>query len=193
MLAVALAVLMPLAGEAQLFHRHHNPAAAENAPSAKYDLFAGWSYISLNQVNQSRHGLQGVNVAGTRYFGHTFGLTADLGFYPTSLVNDNPGNPSSDVILAGPMLRTHLFYRFDGFARGLIGVQHTGGETGGKPDLSFAAGYGIGMDYRLKGNFSLRASGDNVLSSYVEDPNHLGYSAHEHANLRGAIGLVYKF
>jgi hypothetical protein len=58
------------------------------------------------------------------------------------------------------------------------GGAHTGGESM-PPNISFAGGMGLGLDYKLSPRFALRASGDDIASSFVSDPNHLGYSAHK--------------
>jgi hypothetical protein len=59
--------------------------------------------------------------------------------------------------------------------------------------VSFAGGYGGGLDYKLNDRFALRASGDDIRSSFQSDPNHLGLSPHERGNSRATIGVVYKF
>ncbi|MGC9159517.1 MAG: hypothetical protein ACP5FH_11050 [Terracidiphilus sp.] len=192
-LAAFSVVLLPLAASSQIVSEYEEASSVRSVPSVKYELFAGYGYTSLNQVEQSRRGLQGINVSVTRDWGKYLGLTADGGYYPSTLGSGNPGSPSVDVILAGPVLHAHLFWRLDFFVRGLLGVEHTGGEAGGTPVVSFAGGPGAGMDYQFRPHLSLRLLGDDIISSYVEDPNHLGYSPHEYSNSRLSIGLVYKF
>jgi hypothetical protein len=181
-------------------HRHRGTGwfhpAQGDAPS-KYEIYAGYGYTSLNQVDNSRHGLQGVEIAVTRNWGKYFGLTADGADYWSSLGSEtvnvlNPYNPTVDVILAGPVLHANLSRRLVGFARVMIGGEHTGGAYMTN-SLSFAGSYGIGMDYKLNNRFALRASGDDVRSSFQSDPNHLGLSPHERGNSRASIGVVYKF
>jgi hypothetical protein len=188
--AMVCAALVPAMASGQL--------AKESAPKAyrgdvpRWDIFAGYGYTSLNQVNQSRYGLQGVNVSVTRFFGRNFGVIADGGFYSSSLGSGNPGNPSVNSIMAGPVLQGQLFERLNLQVRGFLGGEHTGGESM-KPDVSFAGGAGVGMDYRLNKKFWLRLSGDNIYSSFVSDPNNKGYSPHRRGNARASLGLAYKF
>jgi len=97
-----------------------------------------------------------------------------------------------DMVLFGPEFHADVYGRFGGFLHGLLGGQHTAGE-GITPNISFAGGVGGGMDYSLNPRLSVRAYGDDIGSSSVQDPNHLGYSPHTHFNARAAIGVVYKF
>ena len=198
-LAIVPAAFLPLAATSQLIHSRHSEAPAEKpVTSHKYEVFAGYGYTSLNQVNQSRYGLQGVNVSVTRDWGRFFGLTADGAYYKYSLEQGNPGNPSVDMFLMGPVLHAPLFGRMDGFLRVLLGGAHTGGENA-TPDISFAGGIGAGMDYKLTPHFALRASGDDILSSFSANANSSvcgtgsNCTAHRRGNSRAAFGLVYKF
>jgi len=95
-------------------------------------------------------------------------------------------------VLFGPVLHAQLIGPVGGFVHGLLGGAHTGGESM-TPNISFAGGAGGGLDYQLSPRFSLRVSSDDVTSSFVSDPNKLGYSPHAHRNLRASVGVVYKF
>jgi hypothetical protein len=196
-LAVVPAVFIPLAATSQI--APDRPARAEQAePTYKYDLFAGYGYTSLNQVNESRNGLQGVNVAVTRYWGKHFGITADGGYYAYAYGGTNPGSPKVDMLLLGPVLHANMFKNIDGFVRVLLGGEHTAGENA-TPDISFAGGVGAGIDYQLSRRFTLRASGDDIASSFAANTNTYvcsvgaNCSPHERRNSRAAVGLVYKF
>ena len=191
-LAVVSAVFMPLAATSQI--APDRPAKPEKTePSYKWKVFAGYGYTSLNQVNQSENGLQGVNVSLTRNWGKYFGLTADGGFYAYPYDAANPGNPKVDMVLLGPELHVSIVDRVEGFAHVLFGGEHTGGDFT-IPKVSLAGGAGGGLDYKLKNpHFALRLSGDDIASAFVQDPNHLGYSPHLRQNARAAFGVVYKF
>ncbi len=190
-LAVVPAAFMPLAATCQI--APDRPARAEQGePSYKYEVFAGYGYTSLNQVNGSRYGLEGVNVSVTRDWGRYFGIMADGAFYSHAIASGNPVNSSVDSVLAGPVLHANLYGHFDGFFRVLLGGEHTGGASQ-TPNVSFAGGVGVGMEYKLSPHFALRASGDDIASSFtVINPAH-DDSAHERRNSRAAFGLVYKF
>jgi hypothetical protein len=196
-LAVVPAVFMPLAATSQI--APDRPARTEQAePTNKYEVFAGYGYTSLNQVNGSRNGLQGVNVSVIRDWGKHFGLTADGGYYAYAYGGTNPGSPSVDMLLFGPVLHASMFKNVDGFFRVLLGGEHTAGENA-NPKVSFAGGVGVGVDYSLSRRFTLRASGDDLLSSFAANGNSAvcssgsECSAHERGNSRAAFGLVYKF
>ena len=158
-LAIVAASSMPLAATSQLIHARHREAPAEKLTAAhKYEIFAGYGYTSLTQVNQSRYGLQGVNASVTRDWGRFFGLTADGAYYKYPLKTGgagsdaNPGNPSVDLFLMGPVVHAPLFGHIDGYLHVLLGGAHTGGKFNGvsaTPDISFAGGFGGGLDYKL--------------------------------------------
>jgi hypothetical protein len=196
-LAVVSAVLLPLAATSQI--APDRPARHEAAePSDKYEIFAGYGYTSLNQVNQSENGLQGVNLSLTRKH---FGLTADGGYYAFTYDASNPGNPTVDMVLLGPVFRARLFEHVDGFVHVLLGGVHTSTDnTSGFitiPKLSFAGGAGGGVDYKLNPHFAIRLAGDDIASSFVQEPKTnppgLGYSPHLRRNARVAFGVVYRF
>jgi hypothetical protein len=192
-LAVIPTVFMPLAATSQI--APDRPRRVEQGPAYKYEFFAGYGYTSLNQVNQSRNGLQGVNFEATRYWGRYFGLTADGGYYSHPYDSVNPGNPTVDTVLLGPVVHAHLVWRLDIFARALLGIEHTGGEATATPTVSFAGGPGIGMDYKLRPRLSLRLAGDVIDSSFAAATPALPpeTSAHKRENARVGFGLVYKF
>ena len=197
-LAVVPAALMPLAAASQVAPVRGSRSASQGESSYKYEVFAGYGYTSLNQVNQSRSGLQGVNLSVTRDWGKYFGITADGGYYrfPIShpIVVGSTLTPSVDTVLLGPVVRAEVWGKFSGFAHGLLGGEHTGGENQ-TPNISFAGGAGGGLEYKLRPRLSVRASGDEIASSFSLTGNSpaLGYSPHRHWNSRASFGVVYRF
>jgi hypothetical protein len=197
-LAVVPAALMPLAAASQVAPARGSRSASQGESSYKYEVFAGYGYTSLNQVNQSRNGLQGVNLSVTRDWGKYFGVTADGGYYryPIShpIVVGSTLTPSVDAVLFGPVVHAEVWGKVSGFAHGLLGGEHTGGESQ-TPNISFAGGAGGGLEYKLGPRLSLRASGDEIASSFSLTGNSpaLGYSPHRHWNSRAAFGVVYRF
>ncbi len=199
-LAVVSAVLLPLAATSQIApDRPPRPEVAE--PSDKYEIFAGFGYTSLNQVNQSENGLMGMNLSLTRNWGKHFGLTADGGYYAYTYNTSNPGNPTVDMVLLGPVFRAKLFEHVDGFVHVLLGGVHTSTDPAAGfitiPKVSFAGGAGGGVDYKLNPHFAIRLAGDDIASSFVQEPNTNppgpGYSPHLRRNARAAFGVVYRF
>lgn len=191
-LAVIAAVLLPLAATCQVTPAAGSGSAEPVESSHRYEVFAGYGYTSLNQVNQSRYGLEGVNVSVTRDFGKYFGITADGVYYMRSLASGNPGDPKVYAILAGPVIEAPLFGKVSGLVHALLGVEHTGGESQ-RPDLSFAGGAGGGIEYQLSPRFSLRATGDDIASSFTVINPAPGDSANKRWNSRATVGVVYKF
>lgn len=197
LLAWLPAILLPLAAAApraagQVSSSSSAPAPDRTEPTFKYEVSAGYAYTSLNQINQSRSGLEGVELSVMRDFGKHFGVIADGAYYKYALTTGNPGSPSVDQVLFGPVVHAELYGHVSGFIRGFLGGEHTGGESA-VPNISFAGGVGGGMEYALSPRLALRASGDDILSSFVQDPQHLGYSPHERGNARAALSVVFKF
>ena len=188
--AMALAVFAPMTAVGQV--------APERAPKDltgpvyKYEAYVGWGYTSLNQVNQSRSGLQGVSASVTRDLGDHFGIKLDGGHYAWSVTSSNPGKPTVDMGFAGPVVRGNLFEKWSAYAEGMFGAVHTGGVAI-QPSVSFAGGFGLGVDYNRSARWSVRLFGDDIGSSFTLVPYQSGYSAHMRWNARAGIGLVYHF
>ncbi|HKF50613.1 MAG TPA: hypothetical protein VKB38_24830 [Terracidiphilus sp.] len=192
-LLAVTAALMPSLALAQV-SSDSGTSNKSTGPAYKYQVFAGAGYIGLNQVNQSRYGLIGANVAVSRNWGRYFAVTIDGAYYPSSLGSGNPGDPSVDAILGGPELHGQLFERWELFVRGLIGYEHTGGEHM-IPDTSFAGGGGGGVEYSINSRWGVRVSGDVIGASFSPENNTplLGYSPHRTFNSRASGGIVYRF
>lgn len=170
------------------------PVRVPTGPDYKYMVYAGAGYTSLNQVNQSRYGLIGVDLQANRDFGRFFAVSVDGAFYPTSVSSGNPGKPSVWMLLAGPEVHGHIFDQWSIFARALLGGEHTGGESM-TPNVSFAGGGGAGVEYQLNPRIVIRASGDDIASAFSVRGNtpDLGYSPHTRRNSRASIGIGFRF
>ena len=191
-LAAFPAALLPLAAAGQVTPSSGTAPAEPTEKTFHYEASAGYGYTSLNQLNQSRSGLQGVELSITRDWGKHFGAIADGAYYKYAIKSGNPGSPGVDAVLFGPVLHAELYGRYSGFIRALLGGEHTAGN-GTVPNISFAGGFGGGIEYSLSPRIALRASGDDILSSFVQDPNHLGYSPHRRGNGRASLSVVFRF
>lgn len=187
---LASAFLVPVAVRGQV--APERPPKVITGPVYKYEAYAGWGYTSLNQVNQSRSGLQGVSASITRDIGDHFGVKIDGGHYAWSVTSTNPGKPTVDMILVGPVVRGEIWEKWSGYAEGLFGGIHTGGESI-QPPISFAGGFGIGIDYNRSARLSVRLFADDIGSAFTLAPYQTGYSTHTRFNARAGIGLVYHF
>lgn len=187
----AVAACVAMTASAQVSLGDKTPPANPNFQ--KYSVFAGFGYTSLNQVNQSRFGLIGGNVDLSRNWGRFFALTVDGGFYPTSYGSGNPGNPSVSMVLAGPEVHGTLWENWSVYFRGLIGGEHTGGESM-TPNISFAGGIGGGVQHDMGPHWAVRIGGDDIGSSFsLANNTNLGYSPHRRFNARADIGFAYRF
>jgi len=201
-LAIVAAALLPLAANSQGFlyhlrHREKTETPEVNEPSPyKYDAYVGFGYTSLNQVNGSRYGLMGAELAVTRYWGKHLGLFADGAAYvhPVSspVVVGLTQSPTVDMVLFGPVFEAKLYGNFSLFGRGLLGGEHTGGFNQ-SPNISLAGGVGVGMDYKLSQRLLLRAAGDDIASSFTLINPQSYYSPHRTRSSRATFGVVYKF
>jgi len=180
-----------------------NPEAAPGpvqTPSYKYNVYAGFAYTSLNQVNLSRYGLMGGKLMVTRDWGKYFGLMGAVDYYrpplghPAPGFQGNPGDPSVYSFLIGPEIHATLYENLSGLFFAELGGEHTGGESM-IPDTSFAGGFGGGMEWKINNHFAVRAMGDRVGASFslIDNTSQLANSTHRTWNARGTIGVVYRF
>lgn len=191
-LAVASALVVPMAVRGQV--APERPPRDLSGPDYKYQAFVGWSYTSLNQVNQSRSGLQGVSASVMRDFGSHFGVKVDGGHYAWNVTASNAvvGDPTVDMYLAGPVVRGNIFEKWSAYGEALIGAAHTG-NISIQPNYSFAGGVGVGLDYNRTARWSLRMYGDDIGSSFTLSPYQPGDSPHRRFNARAGIGIAYRF
>jgi hypothetical protein len=197
-LAGFAAALLPLAATSQVSPTGGSNSSDQPEKTFKYEVYAGYAYASLNQVNQSRFGLSGVNLSVTRNWGRYFGVTAEGDYYRFPFGNPevvgSTAKPEVESVLLGPVLHANIYGRYSGFVHGLLGGEHTGGESQ-TPNISFAGGIGGGMEYSLNPRFSIRASGDIIGASFSLTGNspELGNSPHRTWDSRASIGAVYHF
>lgn len=190
---------MPLYAVSQVAPEEGPATAEKTQPAYKYEVYAGFGYTSINQVNRSRYGLMGVDLSVTRDWGRYFGLTGMANYYKPALnigsgSNNigNPGDPSVYEVLVGPELHATLYGNMSGFFHGGLGIEHTGGNEQ-RPDISFAGGFGGGLTYNLSQRLAIRASGDKIGASFTLISPASGDSPHRTWNSSGTIGIVYRF
>jgi hypothetical protein len=191
--AGAVAGLLVPVAHAQVANTPETPPPPAAAP-LRYEVSAGYGYSTLNQVNESRYGLQGVEASAARYWGKHFAIVVLGDEYKWATSAGNPGKPVIDSFLAGPQFRVDIFGPVDGFFRGTMGGEHTGGESE-TPNISFAGGIGGGIDIALNRRLAVRISGDRIGASFSVANNSplLNYSPHLTWNTRASLGVVYRF
>ncbi len=175
------------------------PGPPPAATSYKYRAYVGYAYTSLNQVNQSRYGLQGLEVAVTHDFGKYFGISGNGEYYKVAAGSGtgsqaNPGDPRVYSALAAPEVHASLFGPLNGILFGELGIEHTSGEHM-IPSTSFAGGFGGGMSYNVGSRWAIRVTGDRLGASFslINNSPALNYSTHRTWNPRATIGLEFKF
>src|ERR1700739_1173773 len=95
-LALASAIVVPISAVSQV--APEKPPKDLTGPDFKYEAYIGYGYTSLNQVNQSRSGLQGVTGSVMRGLGDHFGVKADVGYYGWDVTATNPSNPGKPTV-----------------------------------------------------------------------------------------------
>lgn len=193
--ALFAAALMPLAAACQVDQESGSATPAPTAPTYKYTAYLGYGYTSINQVNQARHGLQGIDAAFTRDWGKHFGLTAEGAYFKKPISSSggvNPGNPAVYSILGGPEFHIVIWGPISGYAHALLGFEHTSGENM-NPDNSFAGGGGGGAEWALGHHFAIRAQGDDIAASFSLVNPLPGYSSHRTRSSRATFGIAYHF
>ncbi len=196
MLAVLLAALMPLTASAQV-----NPEAApgpeQGRAGYKYEVYAGAAYTRIRQVPVTYSGLLGGKVSVGRDWGKYFQLMGSVDYYTKGVGHSgltNPGHPTVYTFMVGPALHADIYGKFSGMVFAEVGGEHTGGENM-SPDISFAGGFGGGLTYNLIRKFAVQLTGDRVGASFSLPNNtpQLAYSTHRTWNVRGTLGVVYRF
>jgi len=129
--------------------------------------------------------------------GQILGLTGAIDYFKppfSSASPGNPGDPSVYTFLVGPEIHARIYENLSGLFFGDVGGEHTGGESM-TPSISFAGGYGGGMEYSLSSRFAVRAEGDRVAASFslINNSPQLNYSAHRTWNARASFGVAYHF
>jgi hypothetical protein len=85
-----------------------------------------------------------------------------------------------------------LYEKWSGYVEGLVGGVHTGGISI-QPNVSFAGGIGIGVDYNRTPRWAIRLFGDDIGSSFTLTPFQPGDSPHMRWNARAGVGVAYHF
>ena len=191
-LAAIPAVAFSIPASGQVDRAQKKPAADVADVDYKWEAYGGFAYSSSNQVNGSYSGLMGGKVGATRDFGRYFGLTAEGSYYKYPYRSGNPGDPRLTSGLAGPVLHAEIIGKYSAFIHALIGVEHASGESQ-TPNISFAGGFGGGMEYKLSPRLSLRATGDYIGASFsdINNSKELGYSPHRTWNSQASFVAVY--
>jgi hypothetical protein len=194
LVAGAVAGLLAPAVRAQVTSTPENAPPPPAAAPLRYEASVGYGYSTINQLNQSRYGLQGIEASAARYWGRHFAIVLLGDHYKWATSKGNPGNPSIDSILIGPQFRMNIVGPVDGFFRGTMGAEHTGGEQM-TPDFSFAGGIGGGLDIGVNRRLAVRISGDRIGASFSFANNVPPSSNSPHLtwNARASLGVVYRF
>jgi hypothetical protein len=189
------AALAPLAAAGQV-----NPDAGKSSGQGeatyKYEAYAGFAYSRLRQVPVSFSGLLGGKVSLSRNWGKYFQLTGSVDYYRRGIGHGGRpnGNPSIYSFMIEPGVHANIFGNLGGLVFAEVGAEHTGGESM-TPNISFAGGFGGGLNYSLFPNLAVQLTGDRVGASFplpgANGQN--GYSTHRTWNVRGTIGVVYRF
>jgi len=169
--------------------------AAYAQDTAKFDVFAGYSYV---RENPSTSGVDGFNLHGgsasiAYNANHWLSAVADFGGYHSNNILGTGVDGTLSTYLFGPRISYHRDSSVTPFGQVLFGVAHIGGGDGlafSDSDNSFAMTVGGGLDVKVSRHFSIRpAQVDYLLTRFDE----LGTGARSQNNLRVSTGVVLHF
>ncbi len=152
---------------------------------SRADLFGGYSYgsIDTNGLTKSRQSINGWETSISGNFNKWFAAEADVaGYY-----KNYSGVSVTDYSYgAGPRFNFKPI-----FVHALIGGDHLTGSASGisLSQDSLAGAFGGGVQQKVSGPFSIRASADHVFTRH----NILGGPSVTQNNVRVSVGIVYSF
>ena len=155
---------------------------------SRADLFGGYSYLNIDTNGlTSRQSANGWEASVSGNFNKWFAAEADVaGYYKTYDILGVSVGVHDYSYGAGPRINFKQL-----FVHALIGGDHlSAGALGDSASQdSLAGAFGGGVQWRVSGPFSLRASADYVFSRH----NILGGSSVTQNNVRASVGIVYSF
>src|ERR1700733_1316369 len=155
---------------------------------SRADLFAGYSYLNIDTNGlTSRQSANGWEASISGNFNKWFAAEADVaGYYKTYGIDGVNVSVQDYAYGAGPRFN----YKYV-FVHALIGGDHlSAGALGVSASQdSLAGAFGGGLQWRVSGPFSFRASADYAFTRH----NILGGSSVTQNNVRASVGIVYSF
>jgi opacity protein-like surface antigen len=166
---------------------------AQDYPRA--EVFGGYSFVNIDTNGlTSRQNLNGWEASVSGNFNKQYAIEGDVsGYYKTyslDLTSLGLGTVNVKVddysFLAGPRWNMRPV-----FFHALLGGDHLTGSALGfsRSQNSFAGAFGGGVQSRVSGNWSVRASADYVFSRH----NIFGGRSYTQNNFRVGAGIVYSF
>lgn len=152
---------------------------------SRADLFGGYSYLNIdtNGLTTSRQNANGWEASISGNYNKWLAAEADVaGFY-----KNYSGVSVTDYSYgAGPRVNFKPI-----FFHALIGGDHLSGSASGVSESqdSLAGAFGGGVQWKVSGPFSFRASADYVFTRH----NILGGPSVTQNNVRASVGIVYSF
>jgi len=166
------------------------PIIAQAQDSPRTEIFGGYSYLRLDDVNDDRD-LNGWNASVNQNILKWLGFKADFsGHYGNSTVILGTGaDLNTYLFLMGPQFSLRKFDRFQPFGHVLLGVARVNADsyvTHGPEfhDSAFAMAVGGGLDVKVLDKLSVRLfQADYVLTRFNDD---------NQSNFRASTGLVLR-
>jgi opacity protein-like surface antigen len=168
------------------------------AMAQKAEVFGGYQYFhaSGGSTGVDSVNLNGFNIAGTAFFHHYLGVTADFsGTYGTPTFLGVGVNTHLYTYMFGPELRATNSTKFVPFAHALFGGAHvsassnfvapSGGFTASGSNSGFAWAAGGGLDYKALPHIAIRVGQFDFLQTHI--------SSETQNNFRYSGGVVFRF
>jgi hypothetical protein len=152
---------------------------------SRAELFGGYSYLNIdtNGLTASRQNANGWEASVSGNFNKWFAAEADVAGYYKTYGGVSVTDYSYD---AGPRINFKPV-----FVHALIGGDHLTGSASGVSESqdSLAGAFGGGVQWKVSGPFSVRASADYVFTRH----NIVGGPSVTQNNVRASVGIVYSF
>jgi hypothetical protein len=182
-------LLVSLFGCAALF-----AAGAKAQDDAKFDVFAGYSYLRANPSTNgvSSFGLNGGSASIAYHATPWLSAVADFGGYTNSNLFNSGSSGTATTYLFGPRVSLHHVWRIHPFAQALFGVAHSNANLFDTTNShnAFAAAIGGGFDFRISHHWSLRPLQVEYLPTRFPE---LTAGRQTQDNLRASTGIVFHF
>lgn len=158
-------------------------ACAQTYPKA--EVFAGYSYLSVDANKGLRESTNGFDVSASGSFNRWFAVEAEFSGFLEHLA-DGGGTAGLYSYMAGPRFNlVHSRIANPLFVHSLLGFQHLTGSDFGVPvsNTAMAAALGAGVEQKLSTHWAIRSSADYVFARYFTSQN----------DIRVAVGFTYSF
>lgn len=175
--------------------QNFDPGAPPAATGPRYDVSAGYSYVTMQIPNAGRVNLNGVDVSGHVDFNRYWGATLDSNYARNSDLFGTGHQGYVASFLGGPVFYPLEYRKTAVFVHALVGAGLVDGAVPvtvttyfhGWQDR-FAYAFGGGVERSISGPFAVRVSGDYLRTAFYNS----AASVEPQNNLRLTVSFVFR-